>query len=66
MVEKSPRTDYRTWRKKHQGAIQNTALLLAILSPLGLYWALQGGSVLLAGLCAVVFIFSMLLTMEAG
>jgi len=66
MVEKSPRTDYKTWRKKHQGAIQNTALLLAVVSPLCLYWALQGGSGLLAGLFAAVFVFSMLMTIEAG
>lgn len=55
-----------SWRKKYRQQAQIAALLLAILSPFGLFFALQAGAVALAVVCFAVFAFSMLLTALAG
>jgi len=55
-----------SWLKKYRQQMQIAALLLAILSPLGLFAALQSGAAVLAGVCFAVFAISMLLTALAG
>jgi len=55
-----------SWRKKYRQPAQIAALLLAVLSPFGLFAALQSGSPLLAAVCFAVFAFSMLLTALVG
>lgn len=56
----------QSWRKKYRQQGQIAALVLAILSPFGIFAALQAGNPLLAGVCFGVFTFSMLLTMLVG
>jgi hypothetical protein len=55
-----------SWRKKYRQQAQIAALLLAVLSPFGIFAALQSGSPLLAGLGFAVFAFAMLLTALVG
>jgi hypothetical protein len=32
-----------SWKKRHRFSIQSTALIISLLSPFALYWALEAG-----------------------
>ncbi|MEM5773420.1 MAG: hypothetical protein AAGU05_00355 [Anaerolineaceae bacterium] len=53
-------------KKKQSPLVVWAALLLGLITPFGLYYALQSGSMLLAGVCFGLLAFAMVLTAWKG
>jgi hypothetical protein len=60
------KTGLTAWRAHNRFRIQAVALILGILSPFGLYWALQNGQTILSIVFFALFAVCMLLTFWAG
>jgi len=54
------------WQKKNRFRLQCIALAASLLAPFGLYWALQNGNDLLAGIFFAVIGLCMAITIWAG
>jgi len=55
-------SSFKQWRKRNRQRLQSTALLLAVLSPFGLYAALQAGLGWVAIACFTLVALAELLT----
>ncbi len=67
MADKFPtKSSFSTWRKRHRYALQAIALILGVLAPFGIYFALVGGLGWLAALLFGLLAIAMLLTAWAG
>ena len=55
-------SSFSKWRKRNRQRLQSTALLLAVLSPFGLYVALQAGLGWVAIACFTLVALAELLT----
>jgi hypothetical protein len=60
------RVQFKTWRKRYRFLIQSMALVVALLSPFAIFWALEAGQDLLAALSFGLLALAMLVTAWIG
>jgi hypothetical protein len=65
-TKSNPKTGLAAWRKRNRFSIQVVALILGLLSPFGLYGALQNNVTPLSIVFFVLLGICMLLTFWAG
>jgi hypothetical protein len=55
-----------TWRKRHRFSIQSLALIIALLTPFALYWALESGQIAMAAFFFGLLALAMAVTAWIG